>query len=231
MNLRLLVLFSKELFGLTQAALAVALAGGLLLQLFSSPESAVVFCMACAMIFGAAAGGFRREPRVLEFLLTRGISRSAYFINRWNAGFLPMFAVVVFVALEQVWPISHQFWSLLVESGFTRPENTVAPDGFGWFWFCACGAVWTYSVTFTLVSRTREMSEMFLALIASIIVSLGLPAIFVGASAMAANSGFADAIELYSPNSIWWLSSSTIIAVLAVLPHWLGKRAFRRVDL
>lgn len=227
----LLPLFVGELKGLAQAALAVALTGGVLLGLFEGPETTVLFSMSVAIIFGAAAGGFRRRTGVLEFLLTRYISRNGYIVSRALAGLVPMFLTASIVALGLVVPLSGGFWSLFVESGFTSAPLLPLAEGIGWLVFSLGGAIWAFCGTFWLVSRTREPGEMFLALLGSVALSLGLPVLFIVVAEALAFIDVLNSDSLYSPQSGLWLLFSTFCPFAGAYMVRLAAVQFGRTDL
>ena len=231
MKLVVAKVFVKEVSGLALAALTIAIGCGLLLQMFSLPSSVVLFAFSAGIVFGIFGGGFRRSPRVLEFLLTRNVTRRQYYSSRWLVCVVPLLISVALVAVNMFMPISGWFWRLFVESGFTADAAMSFGDGFGWFLFSIFGALWAYSATFALVSRTQNVSSMFVALLSSIVVIITVILMYMACASLLCSFGIIKEVRLYEPDSGIWLSFYVFSSILCFLSLVSGIRHFSKVDI
>ncbi|MFA4985411.1 MAG: hypothetical protein WC712_02390 [Candidatus Brocadiia bacterium] len=222
-------LFHREYSGLAGLVLAAA-AVGVLFGAFYSPDIVAFFALSLAVIFGSTAGGFFRSSRRLEFLLTRNVTRRAFFLLRWVVGLVPVLIAALLASSCLVFPLSSDLWSFFVESGLTAATLS-GPGGWGWLAFCVLSSGWAYTVTFVLVSRTRDESELFIALLLSVAVCASAPAAFWGLGALGVSGGLFPSDSLYSPSSTFWISYYIAAPLLAAVALTVGLRLFERTDV
>lgn len=227
----LLIVSIWEYSGLASLAYTVAIGGGVLVQIFTQPEAVVFYAVASAMLFGALGGLQRSRTNRLEFLLSRNISRRHIFVLRWILGACVLTSAVLIAGINLIFPASSFFWAFFVESGFTVGETLPLRDGLGWGLFALCSALWTYSVSFYLVSRSRDAAQVMLALLGAIGMSLALPLLCLGFAELMAAADVVERGSIYTPlSSIWSMFFAVlIIGTVALLVH--GLKCFARVDI
>ena len=220
-----------EFSALAGLALTVGISGGFLLQAFSRPEAVILFSATASILFGALGGGFRRQERKLEFLLTRNIKRAGYYALRFLVGLTLLLPIVIITATNLLLPVSGWFWSMFVESGLTFSEKLAFPDGLGWSLLGLSTSVWGYTASFFLISLACDASQIIIALFIAIVVFVALPILCIGFSEILALLGFLSTVQIYSPLSFVWITYQILVLVAAGLVLISGVRRFEKADI